>query len=194
MHVAAHFPAETTNHFRYPRHFLVLTCFCALIAVMSRVNLTGSLSVAFATYGALHASALTLGVRARQSPWRLCLFIAAAAALSVAAVRGVLLAQPMMNAAPGNVAGYSLLGMCAAMGAIAYGILIRWCGLCVLSLGALAVIAVGCMSAALVALFTASHSLRLGPWWIAAWWWYGFSGGLWYFDRGHAADSSKIGR
>ncbi len=100
----------------------------------------------------------------------------------------------MLGTAPGNIAGYSLLGSCAALGALAYGILIRWCGIRLLRLGALVVIAVGCVSATLAALITASHGLHLGPWWIAAWWWYGFSGGLWYFDRRHAADRSKFGR
>lgn len=193
MHVAARFPVESADHFRYPRHFLLLTCFCALIAVTSRMNLAGSLSGAFATYGALHASALSLAVRARLSPWRLCLFIAAAAALSFATLRGVLLVRPVVNAAPGNVAGYSLLGVCAAVGAITYGILIRWCGLCAVSLGALAVMAIACISATLVALFIADLGLRLGSWWIASCWWYGFSGGLWHLDRRRAADSSLIG-
>jgi hypothetical protein len=194
VHVTVHFLGESMDHFRYPRHFLLLTCFCLLIAVMSRVNPGGSMSVWFASYGVLHASALVLAARARQSLWRSSLFIVSAATLSVVTLHIALLGRPLSEAAPGNVASYLLLGFSAATGAITYGILIRTCGLYALTMGGLAAISIGCMFAAIVALFTARHNQYLGPWWIAALWWYGFSGGLWCFDRRHMAESSEIGR
>jgi len=185
---------ESMGHFRYPRHFSLLTCFCGLIAVMSRLKLTGSLPVGFATYGALHASALAFAVRTRQPSRRLFLFIVSAGALSAATLEVALLGRPLFYAVPHNMASYSLLGSSAAIGAISYGILIRSFGFLALSVRALAAISFGCAAAAFIALFTASHGRFFGPWWIAAWWWYGFSGGLWYFDRRYSAGGSTTGR
>jgi hypothetical protein len=182
------------EHFRYPMHFLLLTGFCVLIGATSRLNLIGTLSMRFATYGVLHALALALSVQGRQPLWRLCLFIASAAALSVLTLHLALLAGLFFKAAPGNAASYSLLGLCAAIGAINYGILIRWCGLYALTVRALAGLSIICVSAALIALFAAGQSRFLGPWWIAASWWCGFSSGLWYFDRQNGAGNSTIGR
>jgi FtsH-binding integral membrane protein len=65
--------------------------------------------------------------------------------------------------------------------------LIRLSGIYALTIGQLAAIAAGCVLAAYVSLFTASHSPFLGPWWLAVLWWFTFSGGLWYFDRRHGS-------
>ena len=174
------------EHFRYRRHFLLLICFCVLIAVVSRRDFSGSLSVSYGLYGGLHAAALVLALRARQTFWRSCLFVVLAAALSVVTLHVALRGWQIVEA-PGIGARYSLLAFSAATGAMTYGILIRWCGLYVFNLAALAAVSVGCVCAAFVALFTASHSHYLGPWWIAALWWYGFSGGLWSIGRGRGA-------
>jgi hypothetical protein len=169
--------------FFYARHFALLAGFSVVVAVMTRLHLLTDLSVCFALYGALHASALVLAIRTSQSHWRRCLFVAIAAALSVMALRIGLLGGHLAGTLPGNAVLYVVLGFSAVIGALAYGVLIRLFGLVELTVGGLALIAVGCMMAAFVALFTLAHSHSLGRWWLAVLWWYAFSSGLWFCDR-----------
>lgn len=178
-------PAVESKALFYPRHFLLLACFSLLIGVMSQLHLTGNLSVAFAMYGALHAVALVLAVRSRQEIWGKCLFIGFAAALCVMTFRFGSFAREQSAALPGKVGLYSPLGLSAFFGAASYGTLIRLSGIYALTMGELAAIAAGCVLAAYLSLFTASHFHFLGPWWFAVLWWFAFSGGLWYFDRRH---------
>jgi hypothetical protein len=147
---------------------------------MSHLHFTGSLSLAFALYGALHALALSLSVRVRQAIWREGLFVVSAAALCV-------LTFHFGSVGRESSAGlYFALGLSAVIGAVSYGTLIRLSGMYALTIRKLAAIATGCMFAALVSLFTASHCHFLGSWWLAVLWWFTFSGGLWYFDRRHS--------
>lgn len=176
-------PAPFKGHFHYRRHFLLVACCCVVIAVMNRSHFPGNLSVSFGLYGSLHAAALALALRARHPFWRMCIFIVLAATLSVVTLHVAFLGNQLLDAAAGKFSRYPVLGLSAAAGALAYGILIRWCGLCALNLRKLAAVSGGCLCAACVALVTASHSRYLGSWWIAALWWWAFSCGLWYFDR-----------
>jgi hypothetical protein len=173
----------SSAHFFYARHFLLLAGCSVVVAAITRLHLLTDLTVCFAVYGALHASALVLALRARQPIWRRCLFIAIAAALSVMALRIGLFGGHLSGTLPGNAALYAVLGFSAVIGALSYGILIRLFGLFELTVGALALIAAGCLLAAFVALFTLAHSHSLGRWWLAVLWWYAFSGGLWFCDR-----------
>jgi hypothetical protein len=174
---------------RYPRHFLLLACFSVLIGVMSRLHALGDLSISFALYGALHALALVLAVRGHPTIWGKCLFIVFAAALCALTFRFGAAAKELFGAVPGNVAFYSLLGLCSVIGAASYAILIRLSGLYVLTITEFAAIAAGCVLAAFVSLFTASHFHVLGAGWFAVLWWFTFSGGLWYFDRPPRSES-----
>ncbi len=176
-------PSVDSKALFYPRHFLLLACFSLLIGVMSQLHFTGNLSVAFAEYGALHAVALALAVRSRQEIWRKCLFIVFAAVLCVMTFHFGSVATEQSAALPGKVGLYTPLGLSAFIGAASYGALIRLSGIYALTIGELAVIAAGCVLAAYVSLFTASHFHFLGSWWLAVLWWFTFSGGLWYFDR-----------
>jgi hypothetical protein len=173
----------SSPHFFYARHFVLLAGFSIVVAVMTGLHLLTDLNVCFAVYGALHASALVLANRASQSPWRRCLFVAIAAALSVMALRVGLLGGHLSGTLPGSAALYVVLGVSAAIGALAYGTLIRLFGFVELTMGGLALIAAGCMLAAFVAFFTLTHSHSLGRWWLAILWWYAFSCGLWFCDR-----------
>jgi hypothetical protein len=170
-------------HFFYARHFLLLAGCSVVAAVMTRLHLLTDLNVCFAVYGALHASALILALRASQLLWRRCLFVVIAAALSVMALHIGLLGGHLFGTLPGNAALYMVLGFSAVIGALAYGILIRRFGLVELTMAGLALISAGCMLAAFVAFYTLAHSHSLGRWWLAVLWWYAFSGGLWFCER-----------
>lgn len=171
------------NHINYPRHFLVLAGFGALVAAISGLHLSTDLFASFALYGALHSTALVVALRARRSIWKMCLFIALAAALSAITLRAGIFAGQLSAALARNIAPYAVLGLSAAAGAAAYGILIRLFGIYELSPSSLTVVAFGCMLATWAALFALAHIHALGPWWLAVLWWHAFSGGLWYFDR-----------
>ena len=171
------------GHFRYRRHFLLLACCCVGIAVMHRSHVPSNLSVSFGLYGALHASALALALRVRHAFWRSCVFVVLTATLSVAILQVAILVSQLLDASAGPFARYPALGISAAAGALAYGILIRRFGFCALNLRALVAVSGLCACAAVFALYTASRSQNLGSWWIAVLWWWGFSCGLRYFDR-----------
>jgi hypothetical protein len=175
--------STSVDHFRYPRHFLLLTCFSILLSVMSRVHLSSDLSVSFALYGALHASALVLALRARHAIGQKCLFIAIAAGLSVLTLHVGIVGIHFTGMLPGNVGLYTVMGFSALTGAVSYGILIRIFRMYELNAISIAVIAVGCTLATYIAAYTLAHSHSLGRWWLAVLWWYAFSGGLWYYDR-----------
>jgi hypothetical protein len=171
------------GHFLYARQFLLLAGFAVLLAVITRLHLLTDMIVCFAVYGALHASALILTLRARHAAWRSCLFILSAAALSVMTLRVGMFAGRLSGTLSANLAIYAVLGFSAVTGAVAYGILIRLFGIYELTLRLLAVIALACLLATFVAFFTLTLSHSLGRWWLAVCWWYGFSAGLWYCDR-----------
>ncbi len=170
------------DHFLYPRHFLLLICLSVLLVVMPRAHASSDLNASFAMYGALHASALALTLRARQPIWRKCLFVAIAAGLSVLTLRIGMAGSHLSETLPGNVGLYAALGFSAVTGALIYGILVRLFWISAMTLRSLAIISLSCLLAAFVALFTGSHFHVLGPWWLAVLWWHAFSGALWFRD------------
>jgi hypothetical protein len=174
------------GHFFYRRHFLLLACFSVLLAVMTRLPLSNDLSVSFALYGALHASALVLTLRAPQPMVRNCLFVVTAAGLCVITLRVGMIGRHLFGALPGNLGPYTALGLATVTGALTYGVLIRLCAIFPMTRVSLSVISLGCMSATFLALFTAGPLHFPGPWWLAVLWWHAFSGGLWYFDQRHS--------
>ena len=171
-------PRKSLGILLFARHFLLLTCFSVLLGILAKLRLSSDLSVSFALYGALHASALVLALRVRQPLWRKCLFIVAAASLTLVTLRVGTLGMQLSGALPGNGALYAVAGVSAAAGAVTYGMLIRLVGFYTLTLSSLAEIATGCMLATCVAVFTLAHFHSLGRWWLAVLWWYAFSGGI----------------
>jgi hypothetical protein len=173
------------QQFLYPRHFTLLTGFSVLLAVTSPLHLWSDISISFALYGALHASALTLALRAHQAAWRKCLFIALSAGLSLMTLRVAILGGRVSESLGANLGPYALIGGSALVGAITYGLLIRLFSFYILTARALAEIAATCALASLLALFTLTHAHFLGVWWLAVLWWYAFSASLWNCDRRH---------
>jgi len=183
-HANATTPAvAVTEHFRYPWHFSLLTGFAVFTGVVSRLFVPNDLSVSFAWYGGFHALALVLSLNAHPSVGRSCLFVGTAAALSAMTFHVGMLGTHLLTGLVQNAGPYAPLGVAAITGAVTYGISIRVFGLYKLSAGALAAISFGCLSASLLALCMLSRFHVLGPWWLAVFWWYAFSGGLWFCDR-----------
>jgi hypothetical protein len=175
--------SASLDHFRYPRHFLLLTCFSIFLSVMSRLHVLSDLSVSFALYGALHASALVLSVRAGYPIGQKFLFVAIAAGLSALTLHVGIVGIHLTGTLPGNAGLYTVIGFSALTGAVSYGVLIRIFRTFELNAVSIAVIAVGCTLATYIAAYTLAHSHFLGRWWLALLWWYAFSAGLWYYDR-----------
>lgn len=169
------------DRFLYPLHFSLLACFGVLLIAMAQLHIETGLSLSFALYGALHAAALVIALRAHHPIWRKCSFIVAAAALSTMTLQLGIIAGQLLGTGRGNAA--FVLGLCGATGAAAYGALIHLSGIYELTPRSLAVLCVNCMLAACAAFFTLVRFHSLGRWWLAVLWWYAFSGGLWYFDK-----------
>jgi hypothetical protein len=184
------------GYFSYPRHFALLVFFGVMSAVASRLHLPSDLSISFALYGALHASALVLALRTSHPIWQKGLFVVIAAGLCIITFRVGMFGRSLFGTLPGHLGLYIALGFSAVLGALSYGALIRSLGMFAMTLGSLAAISLGCMLATFVALFTGTHFHFLGPWWLAVLWWYAFSGGLWYFDlpQGQSGERTCSGR
>jgi hypothetical protein len=170
------------KHIVYTRHFLLLTAFGICIATAGLAHSGFDLSLAFAIYGALHASALVLALRVPQPLWRKCLFVAVAAVLCVMTARVGAYAGRWLATSPGGAGLYVLFGLASIIGAVAYAILVALFGFAQLTPRSLAAIAAACLAAAVIALLSLVRAHFLGPWWLAVLWWYAFSAALWYFD------------
>ncbi len=171
------------NHLYYPRHFVLLLCFSVLIATMSGLHFEHNISLSLAFYGVLHALALVFGLRSRSPIWRKCSFIAVAAFLSVFALRVGIGVSRLTGIGPGSINVYWVLALSAAVGALSYGLAIRFVGIDTLTLPALAAVSTLCCLATSIAGFTVRHFHLQGAWLLAVVWWHAFSTGLWYFDR-----------
>ena len=173
------------DHFFYPRHFLLLICLSLLVAVAPRPHASSGLNASFALYGALHASALALTLRAHRPMWQKCLFVVVAAGLCVMTLRVGMAGRHLSETLPGNAGLHAALGFSAVTGALIYGISVRLFWISAMPSTSLAVISLSCLLATLAALFTGTYFHVLGPWWLAVLWWHAFSGALWYCDRRH---------
>jgi hypothetical protein len=171
------------THFLYSRHFIALTCFTIVLAAVGPLHLINDLTASFALYGALHASALVLALRMRQSIWKRSLFITVAAVLSATALHIGMIGMRASAGVSGSAGLYAVLGFSAAIGAASYGALIRVLVFPELALRALAVIAIGCILASDAAFLILTQTHSFAGWRLAVFWWYAFSGGLWYFDQ-----------
>jgi hypothetical protein len=141
-----------------------------------------SLIANFAVNGAMHAFALALTLCAPQNPWRKLAFIAIAAALSVLTLYVGIISLVLFAALPGSERLYAVLGVCSLWGAIGYGSLIRLFWMRGFSSRLILAMAALCVLATSLAFFLKGYVATLGSGWLAAAWWFAFSGSLWYFD------------
>ncbi|HEX3912333.1 MAG TPA: hypothetical protein VHW71_02395 [Steroidobacteraceae bacterium] len=179
------------GNFNYPRHFTVLGVAAVLLFLIGHWDLLGdSLVASFAINGLLHASSLVFALRSPQSRLRRIAFIAIAGGLSIFTLYVGIIGLVLFAMLPGTERLYLDLGLCALSGAITYGSLVRifW----VRSLGSRQVLAmaIGCMIASSLAFLSRSYLSFLGGWWLAAVWWFAFSGALWFCDT----HSGALGR
>lgn len=171
------------GHFRYARHFGVLGAATVLLILLAQWRLLAdSLIISFAINGCLHAFALVLSLRSQQSLLRGAGFIAAAAALSMFTMYVGILGLVLFAAVPGNGKLYLVLGLCSLSGAITYGSLVRIFWVRSLSPRMILAMAFLCLLATSLGFFVRTFSDLLGGWWLAAVWWFAFSGALCFFD------------
>jgi hypothetical protein len=133
--------------------------------------------------GALHAGALCVALRAPASLARKCLFVAAAALMSVLTLYIGIVSLQLFFMLPATERLYFVLGICAVTGAITYGSLVRFFWMKKLRPRSILTIAVACVPATCLAFLARTHFEFLGAWVLAPAWWCAFSGSLMYFDR-----------
>ncbi|MDP9008369.1 MAG: hypothetical protein M3N91_06625 [Pseudomonadota bacterium] len=171
------------GHLYYFRHFGVLAAATVILFLLGHWSLLkDALIVSFAINGALHASALVLTLRAPESLRRKASFVAIAVALSVLTLYVGIIGLVLFAVLPATERLYVVLGVCALSGAITYGSLIRLFWMRNLSSRLILAMSVLCLLATSLAFFARTYTELLGSWWLAAAWWFAFSGGLWYFD------------
>jgi hypothetical protein len=166
---------------------VLLGCAIAAIATMAHLDPFGTASLLpnAAIYGALHAVALT-GALSAAEPWaRRITFILAAAAVDAAVLYAGIFGLGLLGAAalPLSVRAYIALGVCSLLGAILYGLLIRFFWLPRLTPRPIMQISIGCLMATMLALLAENLTGMSSLWALAAAWWCAFSAGLWIIGR-----------
>lgn len=180
------------GHFHYPRHFAVLAAAAVVLILQSRWGFfSEALLPTFAISGALHALAVVVALRAPSAWLRKCSFVALAAVLSVLILYIGILSLALFAILPANARLYMALGACSAAGAMTYGSLIRLYWVQKFSSRFILAIAAGCVLGTSFAFFARHYFPFLAGWWLAAAWWFAFSGGLWYFDT-RAQDRRRV--
>jgi hypothetical protein len=170
------------GHFRYSRHFLVLSFFAAVLAApVARPRL--GIALTFGMYGALHSLALMVSSRARLEPTAKFLFVVCAAVLSASSAAMTLYGARFLEWAPSTASPALLLAMSSGIGALTYAWLIRRFWIAELQYGAIAAIGVVCVAASLLVLATEALPRTSNGLWIAVPWWFAFSAGLRFCDR-----------
>ncbi len=176
-----------TDRINYRRHFVLLACAVVVIAIMARLDLFGTAALLpnAAIFGALHAAALTGALNAKAPLARKSGFILAASALDVAALYAGIFGLALLSAAalPLRARAYIAFGVCAMLGAILYGFLIRFFWMPEMTPRPIVRIAIGCLLMTMIALLIENSSGLGSLWVLAAAWWCAFSAGLWITGR-----------
>lgn len=173
---------EAMGMLLYARHFILLACVVAVLAMTDRSSTLGAIA-SFGIYGALHSSMVAVTLSAPQPLWRKLLFVAIGSCLSMLCVALSFYASRSI----GRLAGMPalLLAVSSGLGAASYAILVQRCFAARLARRALFHITLGCVAATLAVLASGIYR-RGGGLWFAAPWWFTFSAGLWYHDLGRS--------
>jgi hypothetical protein len=171
------------GQFHYARHFGVLGAATVVLFLLSHWDLlSDSLLASFAINGTLHALSLCIALRSPQSNLRKLAFVAIAAALSMFTMYVGIIGLVLLAVVPGNERLYLVLGLCSLTGAVTYGSLIRIFWIRKFSPRRILGVSFLCLLATSLAFFVRAYFSALGGWWLAAVWWFAFSGGLWFSD------------
>jgi hypothetical protein len=173
---------EMRDSLHYARHFGLLTGAIAVLVATVRWRPAGGVASA-GLYGALHASALVLSVRAPQRLQKQAIFVAVAASLAMLSVLLAVAAARLSATVPLLRSPLLLLTIAAALGASSYAGLTKSFWLGGLPARAIIILPVGCVMATLLPFTLGAHAPGGGVWLVAAWW-LAFSAGVWYYDRG----------
>jgi len=165
----------------YARHFCLLVCLAAVLAATRGWSPAIGVVATFGIYGALHASALAVTLRARPPAGRWMRFVVIAASLSMLSVALGLCASRLIGGSVGMTQTALLLSLSSGIGAAAYASLIRRLFGAHLTLSAIVTVVLGCIVATLAVLVSGIY-LKGGGLWVAISWWFALSLGLWVHD------------
>jgi hypothetical protein len=174
----------------YARHFGLLVCLAAVLAATHRWNPAIGVVATLGIYGALHASALVVTLRARPRAGRRLRFIAIASSLSMLSAALGVCASHFVGGSMGMARTASLLSLSSGIGAATYAGLIRRFFAAHLTPAAIVTIVLGCIVATLSVLASGIY-LKGGTLWVAVSWWFAMSLGLWVHD-GRSAEHPSL--
>lgn len=174
----------------YARHFAGLSSAAVCLAITSSWRAPAGANLALASYGALHAACVAGSLRTGCPAWRRLAFIAAAAIACVLAARAGVGAAGLAGRFY-SLAPQMALASTSFAGAMAYGLLLRSLLEFRLPMAMVVTASIACVPATLAALAAAGPAL--GGVWVAAAWWFAFSGCLWCADR-HGIQSMSSNR
>jgi len=174
----------------YARHFGLLVCLAAVLAATHRWNPAIGVVATLGIYGALHASALVVTLRARPRAGRRLRFIAMASSLSMLSAALGVCASHFVGGSMGMARTASLLSLSSGIGAATYAGLIRRFFAAHLTPSAIVTIVLGCIVATLAVLASGIY-LQGGALWVAVSWWFAMSLGLWVHD-GRSAEHPSL--
>lgn len=169
----------------YRRHFGLLGVAAVVLFVLTSVHVAMPFDRAhflFGSSGALHALAVVLSLRPPASWWSRLAFVAAAAALSVAALFGGIAVADLVGLR-GFASFYVALAATAAIGAVLYRFLVRVFWARFLAPRDLLLTAGACVAATFGAAVLNTVVPRLRDVLMPLFWWCAFSACLWWADR-----------
>lgn len=172
----------------FARHFSLLVCIVAVLAITSSWRPAWGAVAWFGIYSALHSAAVALTWRRQEPWWRWPLFVGIAVSLSM--MSAALSLYATRHSAGLAVMGPALpLALASGVGAVGYAVLFRWLG-ARLRLGSYLLLPVACILATLAVLASGAYR-HGGSLWFAAAWWLAFSAVLWFSD-GRRPQDDKI--
>lgn len=184
-------PEIVMGTIKCPRHFLLLGCASVALFLAARFPRPPFAYDRFfflcGVSGALHAIAVVLALQSKSSVLSCFGFVAAAAALSIAAPLSASAVLDLFRPSDPVSALFVGLALTSATGAALYWGLVRLLWINSLSAWNLLVTVGACTSASLLAVFAASPMPMLHDIFVPTFWWFGFSASVASADRNKLA-------
>jgi hypothetical protein len=171
------------GHFFYRWHFVALVVGAGVLWGVTQLDLFREPFVpTFALNGVLYGAALALTARGKHTLLHRLLFVGIGTVLSVATLYVGIAGMQLFAVLPAGIRLYEVLALCAAVGALAYGMLIRTFWIPGIAPRAILLIGVCCTASAVLALWVRGFVAGFDAWWLTATWWFTLSGALYYLD------------